>query len=259
MRFVKPSSATSVKIERGGLDIASTYTWEESHLTAVAPEITGGKRWAAFRIKSDPLNPHSLRSWVHVGVVPSEDLLTWGHVGWTCLDDTPRSAAEHAANTCRFIGLGDGCLCGSGYGVGFEGDELQPEGFVPQFDSDGRCTTAFNEGDVVGVLVDCIEQFVRFFKNGEKLGPGYTAGVTPPLTFAVNIFLHGKISLLPDEPPPCYCCGTWDSTPAPLCVSCQVSFFLGGHARAGVSSPLLRLQSKILKWIVRHVGEGYIY
>ena len=31
---------------------------------------------------------------------------------------------------------------------------LQPEGVVPQFDSDGRCTTAFNEGDVVGVLVD---------------------------------------------------------------------------------------------------------
>eukprot|EP00656_Telonema_subtile_P027349 TRINITY_DN29411_c0_g1_i1.p1 TRINITY_DN29411_c0_g1~~TRINITY_DN29411_c0_g1_i1.p1 ORF type:complete len:137 (+),score=11.94 TRINITY_DN29411_c0_g1_i1:230-640(+) len=56
------------------------------------------------------------------------------------------------------------------------------------FDSNSRCVSSFDEGDVVGVRVDCEQRSVLFFRNGVQCVPGYTADVAPPLAFAVDIF-----------------------------------------------------------------------
>jgi len=189
-----------------GLEISFTYTNENSVLTVVEPYIMRGKRWAAFEILSD--SP----SRIHVGVVPVADFEKWGCDGWTCLDDIPRLATQHAVSPGRFISLGSGCLIGCGYGVDWVGHGntvIQPDKRKIRYnsDGDGMCEgpefySGCKQGDIIGVLVDCDKQSLCFFRNGEQWGPGYATGVVPPLAFAVDVFLQGVVKLLPDEPVP---------------------------------------------------------
>ena len=201
-----------------------------------------------------------------VGVVPVHDIPQWGVSGWSCKDDTPMHAWEYAESSAKFLGLANGCLCGSGYGVDshhYDGNIYQPEDGIQnvQYDNDARCTTSFNRGDVVGVLVDCDEQSVQFYRNGEQWGPGYTEGAAPPLAFAVDIFLRGDVTLLPEEPPPCVCCANWDyswhSVPG-LCVECCVAFLMGTHERVGADSAARQLPAGLVEKVVRFAGAASV-
>jgi len=185
----------------------------EGELTLVTPEITFGKRWAAFEIGKDPQGRdyHAFPDqWVHIGVVHKDDILEKGYAGWTCFDDEPpmdlmRSIAEATSCPGRFISLRNGCLFGSGYGAERPpyGDEIiQPDGVDPRRDDNGYFLPVCNVGDKIGVLMDCDSQSLLFFRNGKQWGPGYATGVVPPLSFAVDLFHSGQIMLLPDEPMP---------------------------------------------------------
>jgi hypothetical protein len=79
-----------------------------------------------------------------------------------------------------FISTNDGAL----YGSGRSGND--PAG-------------DYDEGDRVGVLLDCNDGSLRFFKNGTKHGPGYSAGsVKEPVVAVVEVFANGgSVRMLP--------------------------------------------------------------
>jgi hypothetical protein len=60
---------------------------------------------------------------------------------------------------------------------------------------------AFNEGGLVGVLLDLNEGSLRFFVNGVQHGPGYPAGsVTGPVVCAVQLYCtQTSFRLLPQH------------------------------------------------------------
>jgi hypothetical protein len=54
------------------------------------------------------------------------------------------------------------------------------------------------EGDRIGVLLDLDAGWMRFYRNGERCGPGFTEGVTGPLVRAVQIGFEGnQVTVLP--------------------------------------------------------------
>ena len=56
----------------------------------------------------------------------------------------------------------------------------------------------FVQGDRVGVLLDLDAGWLRFYRNGERCGPGYTEGVTGPLVCAAQMFgKNGCLTVLP--------------------------------------------------------------
>jgi hypothetical protein len=107
---------------------------------------------------------------------------------------------EHLyGNDAYCMNANDGALCGNG-----------------KVDADGQ--GAFAEGDRVGVLLDLDAGWLRFYRNSDRCGPGFTEGVTGPLVRAAQVFAVGaKVTVLPgavapegggaadepwDEPPP---------------------------------------------------------
>ena len=52
---------------------------------------------------------------------------------------------------------------------------------------------SFAEGDRIGVLLDLDAGWVRFYRNGQRCGPGFTAGVTGPLLPAVELSDRGQV------------------------------------------------------------------
>jgi hypothetical protein len=56
----------------------------------------------------------------------------------------------------------------------------------------------FAEGDRVGVLLDLDAGWLRFYRNDERCGPGFTAGVTGPLVCAAQFWKAGdQVTVLP--------------------------------------------------------------
>jgi hypothetical protein len=77
-----------------------------------------------------------------------------------------------------FIDASDGTLCGNGK------DSADEQG-------------GFAQGDCVGVLLDLDAGWLRFYRNGERCGPGYTEGVTGPLMRAAQLVLAVQLSSSP--------------------------------------------------------------
>ena len=73
-----------------------------------------------------------------------------------------------------FMWTGNGSLCGSGKG-----------------DSNGQPQGKYRQGDRVGMLLDLDAGWLRFYRNGERWGPGYTKGVTGPLVRAAEVRTQG--------------------------------------------------------------------
>jgi hypothetical protein len=104
-----------------------------------------------------------------------------------------RPGLDHDKDYCEtndayFIDAYDGTLCGNGK------DSTDGQG-------------AFEEGDRIGVLLDLDAGWLRFYRNGERCGPGYTEGVTGPLLRAAQIYnnlnLKGdKLTVLPGAAAP---------------------------------------------------------
>jgi len=212
----------NVVISQDGLEISGGN--DTSCLTTIERPITGGRRWAAFRILRDPLldsYSHECMSKVNVGVVPlwvlEQDWYDEHRVarpavsGWTCKDSSLATVQEQAACTACFLSLANGCLSGAGFGVGKSSASTAvgiremyrngttlwqpPDGIQQlQVDSNSKCVTSFDVGDTVGVLVDCDSHRVQFYRNGWEWGPGYTspqfdycgALTIPPLSFVVD-------------------------------------------------------------------------
>jgi hypothetical protein len=61
-------------------------------------------------------------------------------------------------------------------------------------DTAGEPQGKFTTGDRVGVLLDLDEGWIRFYRNGKRIGPGFTEGVTGPLVRAAH--LHGMGTLV---------------------------------------------------------------
>ena len=62
----------------------------------------------------------------------------------------------------------------------------------------------FQQGDRIGVLIDLDAGWLRFYRNGERFGPGFAAGVTGPLVCCAELLSHGQeVRLITDSPPPC--------------------------------------------------------
>jgi hypothetical protein len=72
------------------------------------------------------------------------------------------------SNDAYFIDAADGALYGNG-----------------KYDTDEQ--GAFAEGDRVGVLLDLDAGWLRFYRNSERCGPGFTEGVTGPLVRAAQV------------------------------------------------------------------------
>jgi hypothetical protein len=61
-------------------------------------------------------------------------------------------------------------------------------------DEQGKCAT----GDRIGVLLDLDAGWLRFYRNDERCGPGFTEGVTGPLVRAAQFWKAGdKVTVLP--------------------------------------------------------------
>ena len=58
--------------------------------------------------------------------------------------------------------------------------------------------SGFVKGDRIGVLLDLDAGWMRYYRNGELCGPGYTEGVTGPLVRAAQLNYAGdKVTVLP--------------------------------------------------------------
>jgi hypothetical protein len=55
----------------------------------------------------------------------------------------------------------------------------------------------FATGDRIGVLLDLDAGWLRYYRNGERYGPGFTEGVTGPLVRATELFDGDKVTVLP--------------------------------------------------------------
>jgi hypothetical protein len=87
--------------------------------------------------------------------------------------------SHYDTNDAYYIGTGSGGL----YGNGKQHDDKQ-----------GR----FAVGDRVGVLLDLDAGWLRFYRNGERYGPGFTEGVTGPLVRAAQLCTKGdQVTVLP--------------------------------------------------------------
>jgi hypothetical protein len=84
---------------------------------------------------------------------------------------------DYAVTQCMdgwFMHVGDGSLWGNGK-------------------QSGDTAGAFEAGDRIGLLLDLDNHSLLFFKNGEKHGPGYSAGsVTGPVVLAMQMFNRGS-------------------------------------------------------------------
>jgi hypothetical protein len=86
---------------------------------------------------------------------------------------------------------------------------------VPGANTSTRRQYAFVKGDHIGVLLDLDLDagWLRFYRNGERYGPGFTEGVTGPLKRAVQ--LHGgmgsQVAVVPSVEVPCRGCRRADS------------------------------------------------
>ena len=72
---------------------------------------------------------------------------------------------------------------------------------------DGLCGASmqgpFKAGDRIGVLLDLDAGWMRFYRNGERCGPGFTEGVTGPLLRAVELCAEGTVvTVVPDAAAP---------------------------------------------------------
>ena len=86
---------------------------------------------------------------------------------------------HHYTNDAYFINAGSGALWGNG---------------KSRADPQGRFAT----GDRIGVLLDLDASWLRYYRNGERCGPGFTEGVTGPLVRAVQLGYTGdKVAVLP--------------------------------------------------------------
>jgi hypothetical protein len=91
---------------------------------------------------------------------------------------------HYHANGAYFIDANNGGLWGNGK----EGDDGQGE---------------FAEGDRIGVLLDLDAGWLRFYRNDERCGPGFTEGVTGPLVRAAHLCeLGDTVAVLPGAVPP---------------------------------------------------------
>jgi hypothetical protein len=86
---------------------------------------------------------------------------------------------HYRTNGAYFIDANNGGLFGNGKVYG---------------DKQGK----FAEGDRVGVLLDLDAGWLRFYRNDERCGPGFTAGVTGPLVRAAQFWTAGEqVTVLP--------------------------------------------------------------
>jgi hypothetical protein len=87
-------------------------------------------------------------------------------------------------NDAYFISGGTGSLYGNG---------------KQRADQQGQ----FAAGDRIGVLLDLDAGWLRYYRNGERCGPGFTEGVTGPLVRAVQLIDTGnKVTVLPGATAP---------------------------------------------------------
>jgi hypothetical protein len=103
-------------------------------------------------------------------------------------------------NDAYFIYALDGGL----YGNGQHSDDGQGE---------------FAEGDRVGVLLDLDAGWLRFYRNDQRCGPGFTEGVTGPLVRAAQVIDEGDaLTVLPGAVAPEGAGGAaepWEEPPVP--------------------------------------------
>ena len=79
---------------------------------------------------------------------------------------------HHFSNSAYYISSESGNLFGNGKGIGSAGEYQAGQ---------------FAEGDRIGCLLDLDAGWLRFYRNGVRCGPGYTAGVTGPLLRAAQL------------------------------------------------------------------------
>jgi hypothetical protein len=85
--------------------------------------------------------------------------------------------SHQLSNDAYFISRTTGALCGNGKRY------ADPQGFAA--------------GGRFGVLLDLDAGWMRFFRNGERFGPGFTEGVTGPLVRAAQLGHGAKVTVLP--------------------------------------------------------------
>ena len=89
------------------------------------------------------------------------------------------TANNNTNDDVYYIYTGNGGLCGNGK------EDDDPQG-------------KFAAGDRVGVLLDLDAGWLRFYRNGKRCGPGFTAGVTGPLLRAAQVTEAGqRLTVLP--------------------------------------------------------------
>jgi hypothetical protein len=104
--------------------------------------------------------------------------------GNNCMIGAVRPGLDHdkahwRTNDAYFIDAHSRAL----FGNGKEGDDRQGK---------------FAEGDRIGVLLDLDAGWLRFYRNDERCGPGFTEGVTGPLVRAAHFWKAGdKVTVLP--------------------------------------------------------------
>ena len=146
-------------------------------------------------------------------LVTGGDVMTQGRHYWEVkltAGSISKSPGEDQPQICTFIGATRPGLdhnsshskaTGAYYIAGYNGSKC---GSGAQTIDHGHKQGACTVGDHIGVLLDLDLGWIRFFRNGERFGPGYTEGVTGPLVRAAEIFNTGAVTVVPDvQAPPC--------------------------------------------------------